>query len=152
VKPQHDSTPTIVLDTNVVLDWLLFADPSCAAIEHCVTAKKVRWIATSAMREELSHVLARGELAAWRPDTAALLGTWERYCRELPPPAPARFDGCLCADADDQKFIDLALSHGARWLVSRDRAVLKLARGMRVHQIEVLKPQDWNFATESVQR
>jgi uncharacterized protein len=147
--PLHVSTPIIVLDTNVVLDWLLFADSSCAGIKHCVTAGKIQWIATVAMRQELSHVLERGDLAAWAPDVADLFAQWERNCLELsPPPASAHSHGCLCSDADDQKFIDLALAHGARWLVSRDRAVLKLAQRMRAHHVEVLPPQAWNMVTE----
>jgi predicted nucleic acid-binding protein len=48
-----------------------------------------------------------------------------------------------CTDTDDQKFIDLALAHGARWLLSRDRAVLKLGRRTRVLGLEVLTPEIW---------
>jgi predicted nucleic acid-binding protein len=33
-----------------------------------------------------------------------------------------------CKDRDDQKFLELAHASGAHWLVSKDRAVLKLAR------------------------
>jgi len=33
-----------------------------------------------------------------------------------------------CRDRDDQKFLELAHASGAEWLVSKDRAVLKLAR------------------------
>ena len=36
-----------------------------------------------------------------------------------------------CTDPDDQKFIDFALRSGASALLTRDRAVLKLARGAR---------------------
>ncbi|HEY1610523.1 MAG TPA: PIN domain-containing protein, partial [Paraburkholderia sp.] len=33
-----------------------------------------------------------------------------------------------CKDRDDQKFLELAHASGAAWLVSKDRAVLKLAK------------------------
>jgi len=41
------------------------------------------------------------------------------------------------------KFIDLALAHKARWLLSRDRAVLKLGRRTRPLGLEVLTPDAW---------
>jgi hypothetical protein len=34
----------------------------------------------------------------------------------------------LCRDRDDQKFLELAYTSGADWLVSKDRDVLKMAR------------------------
>jgi len=40
-------------------------------------------------------------------------------------------------------FIDLAIASRARWLVTRDRAVLKLAKRMRASGVEVLAPPDW---------
>ena len=51
-----------------------------------------------------------------------------------------------CTDADDQKFIDLALGYGARWLLSRDRAVLKLARRAQPLGLAVMTPDAWPAA------
>ena len=48
-----------------------------------------------------------------------------------------------CTDPDDQTFIDLALSRGAQWLLSRDRAVLKLAKRARVLGLHILTPAAW---------
>jgi len=48
-----------------------------------------------------------------------------------------------CNDPDDQKFVDLALAYGARWLLSRDRAVLKLAKRCRTLGLQVLTPEQW---------
>jgi uncharacterized protein len=49
---------------------------------------------------------------------------------EEPTPAPAENARPLpkCKDRDDQKFLELAHAAQADWLVSKDRAVLKLAR------------------------
>jgi predicted nucleic acid-binding protein len=138
------AAPILVLDTNVVLDWLLFRDPDCTAMQESLAAGHVRWIATSAMRDELAHVLARGGLDAWKPDLRVLWTHWDRSCVEVPAPAPRVPASRLrCTDPDDQKFIDLAVDCGARWLLSRDRAVLKLAR--RLHQVgvEVTTPRAW---------
>ena len=72
---------------------------------------------------------------------------WEQLAQpaELVPLAGAA-GRMRCTDGDDQKFIDLALGHGARWLLSRDRAVLKLARRARPLGLSVLTPETWSAA------
>src|SRR5258706_3604833 len=70
--------PAVVLDTNAVLDWLVFAHPSCAAWSAAFAARRARWIASQAMRSELAHVLQRGALQAWSPQPERVWGAWER--------------------------------------------------------------------------
>jgi predicted nucleic acid-binding protein len=50
-----------------------------------------------------------------------------------------------CTDADDQKFIDLACAAPARWLVSRDRAVLKLRRRAATDGLVIVTPDGWRL-------
>ncbi|MDE2297629.1 MAG: PIN domain-containing protein, partial [Burkholderiales bacterium] len=76
----------VVLDTNVVLDWLVFHNPECGPLHASITAGRVRWVATAAMRDELAHVLGR-RMEAWRPDLAVLWARWSRHCIEAPTPA-----------------------------------------------------------------
>jgi putative PIN family toxin of toxin-antitoxin system len=134
--------PGLVLDTNVVLDWLLFRNPCVAALVSAVTGRQVRWLATTAMRDELDHVLARGLAAARQADAAVLLGIWDTHAVVLPDPPRHRL---LCTDPDDQKFIDLALSAHAQWLISRDRAVLKLRHRAAPLGLAVLAPERWSI-------
>ena len=63
-------------------------------------------------------------------DKAAALATVARLSQTVAPPVPAEDARPLpkCKDRDDQKFLELAYAAGADWLVSKDRAVLKLAR------------------------
>lgn len=134
----------VVLDTNVVLDWLVFRNPACTMLAAALVAGELRWLATAAMRDELAHVLARGHLDAWSPDSAFVWTHWDRHCTEWPTPASSGPPGRLrCSDSDDQKFIDLAVAVHARWLLTRDRAVLKLARRLRDHGVETLPPDRW---------
>ena len=137
--------PPIVLDTNVVLDWLVFGDPDGATLGAAIAAGEVRWIATTAMRDELAHVLGRGHLDPWHPDPAVVWGAWDRHCESVTTPtALAAAAGRLrCSDPDDQKFIDLAVRAPARWLLSRDRAVLKLSRQLLAIGVQVTVPQHW---------
>ena len=136
--------PALVLDTNVVLDWLLFRDPVCNALNAALEAGDVRWIASAAMREELEHVLARGTLDKWKPDLPTLWRRWDQHCTEVPAAPPLVPAAALrCSDPDDQKFIDLAVTRRARWLLSHDRAVQRLARRLRDRGVTVTTPAAW---------
>ena len=135
--------PRLVLDTNVVLDWLLFDEPAGGALGRAIVSGRVLWLASAAMRGELQHVLARGVGGAWQPDIPAIFAAWDRWASPVvasdrPGPRSLR-----CGDADDQKFIDLAIETGAASLLSRDRAVLKLARSARKFGLQILTVDMW---------
>jgi predicted nucleic acid-binding protein len=136
--------PEVVLDTNAVLDWLVFRHPSCTGWTQRFMHGQARWIASAAMRVELDHVLARPALEPWRPDADAVRAAWDRLAHVSGPPHPAGPAARVrCTDREDQKFVDLALARRARWLVSRDRALLRLARRARPLGLEVLTPEGW---------
>jgi predicted nucleic acid-binding protein len=129
-----------VIDTNVLLDWLVFADPAVVGLFAAVQQGDLRWVATEAMLDELRHVLGRPPFLDRRPsDLESAIGGRVRLV-PAPPEAPRTL---LCSDPDDQKFIDLAVHRRARWLISRDRAVLKLARRSRQHGVLVCPPSGW---------
>lgn len=134
----------LVLDTNVVLDWLVFRDASTAALERQLAAGLWRWHATTEMRQELEHVLTYESMIPWRPDRAAVLGTWDGQARLVAAPAVALSQPLRCTDPDDQKFIELALSLPGATLLSRDRAVLKLARRARTLGVIIATPLTWS--------
>jgi predicted nucleic acid-binding protein len=136
--PLTFEAPRIVLDTNVALDWLLFGDSTVAPLALAVCSGRLRWIATVSMREELAHVLGRGLAAARGADCAAILAAWDARATLRPEPPGQRF---RVTDPDDQKFIDLAIDAQARWLVSRDRAVLKLARQAATAGVAIVTPR-----------
>ena len=136
--------PAIVLDTNVVLDLLVFRSADSALLRERLIQGEVRWLASAAMRDELFHVLARGTLTAWSPNSVEICAAWDRYCVPVDALTPTGAASRLrCSDPDDQKFIDLAVGHGVRWLLSKDRAVLKLAGRARIFGVEILAPAAW---------
>ena len=140
------SVPTIVVDTNVILDWLVFKDPSSLALANAISQRQVCWVATAAMRGELAEVLQRGLAAARGADAAAVLMTWDAcvdLCAE-PPVQPAA-TALRCTDPDDQKFLDLALTTQARWLLSRDRALLRVARRAALRGTLISVPEAWSL-------
>jgi predicted nucleic acid-binding protein len=132
-----------VLDTNVVFDWLVFNNPQVRPWADAIESGRLQWVASAAMQGELMHVLGRGVAAEWQPDRARIEAHWTRWVQPL---EPVDLQGAAlrlrCSDNDDQKFIDLALGHGITWLVTRDRALLKLARRARPWGVAVVRPQD----------
>jgi predicted nucleic acid-binding protein len=143
--------PWIVLDTNVVLDWLYFRDVRCAALADAVTTRRVRWIASAPMRDEIEHVVARGSLGArWLEGPASVRAGWQRWATMVdasPATAPLAL---RCTDGDDQKFIDLALATRAVALLSADRAVLKLARRASAYGLAITTVSGWRPVTPAV--
>ncbi len=136
--------PEAIIDTQSLLDWQLFRNPVCARWEAALACGQWQWVATSAMRDELAHVLSRGIPGQWPGSPAQTLAWFDAHARLVPAlPSPAQ--GLpRCTDADDQKFVDLALLRPVRWLISRDRAVLKTAKvAARRFQVLVLPPDRW---------
>lgn len=130
----------IVLDTNVVLDLLLFGDPATRELRTALDAREVQWIATPVMREELVRVLAYpnvvGLLARYGRSAEEVLAAFDAQTHIV---APAIAAPHACKDPDDQKFIDLAFAHRAL-LLSKDKAVLKLKKRLAAHGVSVQAP------------
>ncbi len=133
----------MVLDTNVVLDWLLFRDPRVAALGAAVESARVRWVTCSRMREEFRRTLSYGSLDRWRPDSEHLLTLFDRWAHLSPDPASAPLR-LRCDDPDDQVFVDLALAHGASCLLSHDKALLRLRRRIPPGGLRICRPSDWS--------
>ena len=136
----------MVLDTNAVLDWLVFGDPSSLAFAAAIEGGRVVWWVDASVRQELAHVVARGVGANRQPDLRALWDTWDRHGEPLRVEASA-LSAALprCTDPDDQKFIELAIAGRARWLITRDRALLRLARAARRWQLEIVTPERFSL-------
>ena len=107
LKPGEPTTA--VLDTHVVLDWLLFHDPRAVPLDSALRCGRLRWLACARMRAEFEFTLASASLARWQPQREQLLAHFDRYAWLLPepPPAPLRL---RCVDPDDQVFVDLRAS------------------------------------------
>jgi putative PIN family toxin of toxin-antitoxin system len=127
----------IVLDTNIVLDLFVFNDPASQPLKQALQGGEVRWLATQAMRDELERVLAYPQivprLAFYSLTAADVLLQFERLV-QLEPAAPKA--PLSCSDADDQKFIDLAVAHQAV-LLSKDRAVLGMKKRLAAMGVRV---------------
>lgn len=132
--------PIIILDTNALLDWRVFNDPSASPLAEALQAGQLRWLASPVMQTEWGHVWPRSVFARWQPD-AALTTTVFDHAQMVDEPPRGHLK---CKDPDDQVFIDLALHVGARWLISKDAALLKLARRAKLQGVNVMTLQQWS--------
>ena len=135
--------PVAVLDTNVVLDWLVFGAARVAPLMTSVFAGSTSCIACPWMRDELARQLRSRRLARWAPDPTAALLAYDERVELVAHPSTVTPRGLVCSDADDQVFIDLALERSARWLVTHDRALLCLAARARTHGLAIVTPAAW---------
>ena len=125
----------VVIDTNIVLDLFVFQDPATLALNQALAAALTlghpRWLATDAMREELARVLCYPQvlkrMAFYARSAPVVLGHFDRLSHTVDVAPKA---SVTCKDPDDQKFIDLAVAHGAA-LLSKDQAVLCMDKRMR---------------------
>ena len=128
--------PAVVLDTNIVLDVFVFNDAACAPLKAALEAGELNWLATPPMRDELARVLTYPQIVPrlkfYELTADDVLARFDQYTRITEVAAKA---SVTCSDADDQKFIDLAVARQAL-LLSKDQHVLSmrkrlLAQGIR---------------------
>ncbi len=141
--------PRIVLDTNVCLDLFMFRDPRWQALLEALTDQQVEALTREDCRREFELVLAYEKMKLSADAQAAILaefdqrialyaGSPEAVASAAAPPLP------VCKDGDDQKFLELALACDADALITKDKALLKLARKTaRNGQFRILAPEGW---------
>ena len=79
-------------------------------------------------------------LAAQARPAQDVLDAFDRCTRLVPEAPKAAF---TCKDADDQKFIDLAIAQRVAALLTRDRALLRLAARARRFGVVIAPPEQW---------
>lgn len=131
----------MVLDTNIVLDLYVYEDAATEPLRRALGNLENMWLATAAMREELARVLTYPQVAKRLTARAVLadtvLAAWDQRVQLVPASPRALY---VCKDADDQKFIDLAVTHCAL-LLSKDTAVLCMAK--RLARLGVCVSRTW---------
>lgn len=139
--------PRIVLDTNVCLDLFVFRDPSCRRLLTALQDGVVQAVTREDCREEWREVLHYPKLPIDDRSRPAIAAACDALVRPLPADATAASGGIRlprCADPDDQKFLELALTARASWLLSKDKELLKLDRRSRAMGLfGILLPRDW---------
>ena len=125
---------TLVLDTNVVIDWLVFDDPFMNPLRHGVRDARVRLLTHAYAIDELKRVLAYPQLKLSITRQGEIFSRYQAETTIAQMPAdyspkhlmlPGGFP--RCRDRDDEPFLALAFHAKVDALVSRDNAVFGLA-------------------------
>jgi putative PIN family toxin of toxin-antitoxin system len=135
----------IVLDTNVCLDLFVFNDPRWSALLAAIESGAVEAITREDCRAEYRVVLHYPHLPldeASRPVSEARFDALIKVV--APPVSGVRLP--VCSDRDDQKFLELARDAQADILITKDKALLKLARRLtKAGMFRVMVPEAWSL-------
>jgi putative PIN family toxin of toxin-antitoxin system len=138
----------IVLDTNVCLDLFVFRDPRWALLLKAMQNGEVEALTRDDCRKEWSIVLGYPHL---KLDEAARVQVTTEFdalirCLPIPEPNEAPLKLPVCKDKDDQKFLELSRDIKADVLITKDKALLKLARKTRRDGFfSIMTPEAWTL-------
>jgi putative PIN family toxin of toxin-antitoxin system len=137
----------IVIDTNVCLDLFVFHDPRWTALLEALRDRSVEAVTREDCRREWLAVLHYRHLPLddqSRPVAAAEFDALIRAfaIADLAPRSEIVLP--VCKDKDDQKFLEVARDAGAEVLITKDKALLKLAkRTLRAGLFSIITPDKW---------
>ncbi|HJW56088.1 MAG TPA: putative toxin-antitoxin system toxin component, PIN family [Burkholderiaceae bacterium] len=141
----------IVIDTNVCLDLFVFRDPRWATLLTALQHKEIEAITRDDCRMEWRIVLHYPHLPLDDASRAQSALEFDDLIACIPAcaltPDEARLP--VCSDRDDQKFLELARDAKADVLITKDKALLKLARKTaRAGLFRIMLPETWVRETE----
>jgi uncharacterized protein len=136
----------LVLDTNVVLDWLVFEDAGVEPLRRGIEARRITVITYAPALEELERVLGYPQLKLDASTQAQVLDEYRATASMATVPEGYSIERLMlpegfprCRDPDDDHFLALAHHAAADALVSKDRAVLKLRKRARKFGVRILE-------------
>lgn len=137
----------IVIDTNVCLDLFVFRDPRWEALLSALRNGTVEAVTRDDCRTEWLKVLEYRHLPLDETTRPGVAAEYDALISRLDgtsasPRAEVRLP--VCTDPDDQKFLELARDSNARTLITKDKALLKLAkRTARAGLFAIMAPEKW---------
>lgn len=136
----------VVLDTNVCLDLFVFRDPRWAALLAALRAGSIEAVTRDDCRMEWQIVLTYPHLPLDDDSRVNSAAEFDALITCLPAAdstlAKARLP--ICSDPDDQKFLELARDAQATVLITKDKALLKLARKTaNAGMFAIIRPEAW---------
>ncbi len=124
-----DTPRRVVLDTNVLVSLYVFDDSRFVPLRTRIESGEWRAITNEACFNEFRRVLGYPMFALTEEQQQAALAAYGAFVTHFAGP-PEGVIAALprCKDRDDQKFLELARDSAADWLVTADKALLRLAR------------------------
>jgi putative PIN family toxin of toxin-antitoxin system len=135
----------IVIDTNVCLDLFVFKDPRWADLLAALESGAVEAITRADCRDEYNIVLHYKHLPLDDDSRPLAAARFDQLIKVVAPPVSGvRLP--VCTDRDDQKFLELARDANAHALITKDKALLKLARRLaKAGMFKVMVPEAWSL-------
>lgn len=134
--------PVLVLDTNTVMALWLFADPALAPLRAWLEAGRATLLSRADCLDELAMVLGYTQFGLAMPAREALLAAYRARLLLVEPTISPSQSLPRCRDADDQKFAETARDGHADYLLTRDKALLRLGRHRLCRELfETLTPE-----------
>jgi len=123
--PSSKNKPRVVIDTNLVLSALVFAQGRLSPLRLAWQGTHCQPLVSSVTAAELIRVLAYPKFKLTSEDQQELLADYLPYCTtvRMPTKLPATPD---CRDKFDLPFLQLAVAGKADYLVSGDQDLLSL--------------------------
>ncbi|HWK75701.1 MAG TPA: putative toxin-antitoxin system toxin component, PIN family [Povalibacter sp.] len=143
----------LVLDTNIVLDCLVFRDRATHELTTAIEERRVQALVQQYTLDELERVLAYPQCRLTPIEQRQVLDRYLAMTTVAPMPERFRRDNLLlppgfprCRDTDDDPFLALAYHCRADGLITKDKAVLKLRRRARRFGVAILTAADLRFS------
>ena len=134
-----------VLDTNVVIDWLMFDHPFMTPLRARVIDGSLEIVTHAPAISELKRVLAYRQLKLSPERQDAIFAHYCQHTTATTLPIGASLTNLLlpggfprCRDRDDEHFVALAFHQKTDALVSRDNAVLGMATRAQKFGVTIL--------------
>lgn len=133
----------IILDTNVCLDLFVFRDPRWEAILLSLRQGDVLALTRQDCREEWLAVLHYSHLPVTDDNRSTIVAEFDQYI-QLAAPTTRAILLPRCSDPDDQKFLEIARDAEVDFLITKDKALLKLARKTKAaHLFQIVTPETY---------
>lgn len=147
----------LVLDTNVVLDWLVFDDAAARRLADCGVRERVELLANEHTLHELRRVLNYPAFKLDEERAQKIFHDFQAIVSRAPLPESLSRDNLLlpagfprCRDSDDDVFLALAYHGNADALVSKDKALLKLRKKALKFGVRIVTVSELNTMLEAM--
>ncbi len=121
----------IVIDTNVCLDLFVFHDQRWNEILEALQKGSLKAYTRSECRDEWLAVLKYPHLPIKAENLPDIQSQFDQLIECIAPTMLSEIKLPVCSDRDDQKFLEIARDTNAHFLITKDKALLKLAKRIR---------------------
>ena len=133
-----------VLDTNICLDLFVFHDALASDLLKAIQDNTLIAITREDCRSEWLRVLDYPKLALDETEKELSKQAFDRHIRIIDPEKRDYRTLPVCRDKDDQKFMELAYDAHASCLITKDKALLKLAiKNRKNGYFTIITPDQW---------